>query len=258
VLLPPPKPVLPPLQAYIPTPTQAALAVSTSIASDDSGILQPPDDIRSIIDKTAMWVARNGTSFEQKVKEKQKESNQFSFLRPGNPYYAYYQQKVREIRRVEVIAEIGDKESVENAVEIKMHVKRALLGELPLEGEGESKIKSKRKSEPTKKDNLEPPPKEEWVLEKPNISALQDDIIKLSAQFVARNGRAFQTGVLEREHKNPQFGFLQQYHPLHQYFKKLVQDYTKCLLPEKATTEKLVSMMQDKQVWNHCNVRVFP
>jgi len=243
---PPPKRAIP-IPATTPTPTQAALAVSSTNTSEDVGILQPPDDIRSIIDKTAMWVARNGVSFEQKVKEKQKESNQFAFLRPGNPYYAYYQQKVREIRRVEVIAEIGDKESVENAVEIKMRVKKALLGELPLEGEGEAMTKSKKKSEPSKKDNLEPPSKEEWVLEKPNISALQDDIIKLSAQFVARNGRAFQSGLLEREHKNPQFGFLQNYHPLHQYFKKLVTDYTKCLLPEKSTIEKLSTMSHDKQ-----------
>lgn len=115
---------------------------------DDLGILQPPNEMKAIIDKTAAWVARHGNNFEQKVKEKQKDASQFSFLRPGNPYYAYYQQKVREIRRVEVIAEIGDKESVENAAEIKMQVKKTLLGEIPLESDLESmnRVKPKKKN----------------------------------------------------------------------------------------------------------------
>jgi splicing factor 3A subunit 1 len=107
--------------------------------------------------------------------------------------------------------------------------------------------KPKKRLDSAKKENLEPPPKEIWVLEKPNISALQDDIIKLSAQFVARNGRAFQSGLLEREHKNSQFGFLQPYHPLHQYFKKLVTDYTRILLPERGTVERLQELASDKQ-----------
>jgi splicing factor 3A subunit 1 len=217
-------------------------------ADDDLGILQPPPDMKAIIDKTAAWVARHGSSFEQKVKEKQKEASQFSFLRAGNPYYAYYQQKVREIRRVEVIAEVGDKESVENAAEIKMQVKKTLLGEIPLESELEqNRAKPKKRTDMIKKENLEPPPKELWVLEKPNISALQDDIIKLSAQFVARNGRPFQNGLFEREHKYSQFGFLQPYHPLHQYFKKLVADYTRILLPERGTLDRLSELASDKQ-----------
>lgn len=83
----------------------------------------------AIIDKTAVWVARNGSTFEAKVAEKQKDNPQFAFLRysftpdfcrfplnfvprPGNAYYAYYQQKVREIRREEGIATEGDTESV--------------------------------------------------------------------------------------------------------------------------------------------------
>lgn len=49
--------------------------------------------------------------------------------------------------------------------------------------------------------SLEPPPPEIWTLEKPNIAAFQDDIIKLSAQFVARNGAIFTNGLMEREQK---------------------------------------------------------
>lgn len=49
--------------------------------------------------------------------------------------------------------------------------------------------------------SIEPPPPEIWTLEKPNIAAFQDDIIKLSAQFVARNGAIFTNGLIEREQK---------------------------------------------------------
>lgn len=59
-----------------------------------------------------MWVAHNGASFEAKVAENQKNNPQFAFLRPGNGFYAYYQQKVREIRREEGIAAEGDTELV--------------------------------------------------------------------------------------------------------------------------------------------------
>lgn len=48
---------------------------------------------------------------------------------------------------------------------------------------------------------IEPPPPEIWTLEKPNIAAFQDDIIKLSAQFAARNGAIFTSGLMEREQK---------------------------------------------------------
>ena len=36
------------------------------------------------------------------------------------------------------------------------------------------------------------------------ISAFDLDVIKLTAQFVARNGKSFLTGLTSREHSNPQ------------------------------------------------------
>jgi hypothetical protein len=36
------------------------------------------------------------------------------------------------------------------------------------------------------------------------ISAFDLDVIKLTAQFVARNGKSFLTGLTSREHMNPQ------------------------------------------------------
>jgi len=51
-------------------------------------------------------------------------------------------------------------------------------------------------------------------------------VIKLTAQFTARNGRIFQNSLHARELQNPQFSFLNANHPLHTYFLRLVDSYT--------------------------------
>jgi hypothetical protein len=41
--------------------------------------------------------------------------------------------------------------------------------------------------------------------------------MRLTAQFVARNGAQFHSGLLNREFKNPQFEFLKATNPLNIY-----------------------------------------
>ena len=197
-----------------------------------------------IIDKTATFVARNGPNFEQKIL-KEKDNPKFGFLRPGNPYYAYYQQKIRDIRRVEGLTDLSDQNSLIKQAEEKLKLKRQLLGE---ENDEESAGKTKKDKKKEKQAiPLEPPPKEEWTIEPPTLSPLEVDIIKLSAQFVARNGRQFAMGLLNREMKNPQFSFLQPNHYLHTYFNKLVEGYTKVILPPRDMVDKLEISITDKQ-----------
>ena len=46
---------------------------------------------------------------------------------------------------------------------------------------------------------------EQYTIALPDgISAFDLDVIKLTAQFVARNGKSFLTGLTSREHMNPQ------------------------------------------------------
>merc|ERR1712187_877245 len=69
------------------------------------------------------------------------------------------------------------------------------------------------------------------------------DMIKLTAQFVARNGQKFLIGLTQRESRNPQFDFLKPTHALFGYFTSLVDAYTKCLMPNKDELEKLKKFM---------------
>lgn len=61
----------------------------------------------------------------------------------------------------------------------------------------------------------------------------------MTAQFVARNGRQFLTNLMNREQRNFQFDFLRPQHSLFQYFTKLLEQYTKVLIPPKDLLGKL-------------------
>ena len=62
-------------------------------------------------------------------------------------------------------------------------------------------------------------------------SSTARDIVKLTAQFVARNGAQFLDKLMVREQRNYQFDFLRKQHPLFTYFTKLVEQYSKILMP---------------------------
>lgn len=51
---------------------------------------------KDIVDKTASFVARNGPSFEERIRGNEVNNPKFNFLTPTDPYHAYYQHKVKE------------------------------------------------------------------------------------------------------------------------------------------------------------------
>lgn len=63
--------------------------------------------------------------------------------------------------------------------------------------------------------------------------------VRLTAQFVARNGRQFLTTLMNREQRNNQFDFLRPQHSLFQYFTRLLEQYTKVLIPPKDLMKRL-------------------
>ncbi|KAI8916635.1 hypothetical protein DFJ77DRAFT_439880 [Powellomyces hirtus] len=59
-----------------------------NVEGPPSGI--PPAELQSVIDKLAMFVARNGQEFEAKVKAKNRGDPRFAFLLPWNEWHGYY------------------------------------------------------------------------------------------------------------------------------------------------------------------------
>jgi len=93
----------------------------------------------------------------------------------------------------------------------------------------------------------EPPPPDQFMVEHPKMVAAVDvDFVKLTSQFVAKNGRPFLTGLQNRESRNPQFDFLKASHPLFTYFTVMVDHYSKTLAPPPGIIEKLKKIKLDE------------
>ncbi|XP_011687134.1 PREDICTED: splicing factor 3A subunit 1 [Wasmannia auropunctata] len=186
------------------------------------GIIYPPPEVRNIVDKTASFVARNGPEFESRIRQNELGNPKFNFLNFGDPYHAYYQHKVKEFKEGK-----GQEPTVGAApgktVNLTAHQKQQEI--------------LKQVEQPfVPKD---PPIEFEFIADPPSISALDLDIVKLTAQFVARNGRQFLTNLMNREQRNFQFDFLRPQHSLFQYFTKLLEQYTKVLIPPKDLLPRL-------------------
>ncbi|XP_014098731.1 splicing factor 3A subunit 1 isoform X3 [Bactrocera oleae] len=190
------------------------------------GIIYPPPEVRNIVDKTASFVARNGPEFEARIRQNELGNAKFNFLSTGDPYNAYYRHKVNEYR---------EGKDASGGPSVVTSVKQLSVTSAAQQKQQEL-LKQVAEQQFVPKD---PPSDFEFIADPPSISALDLDIVKLTAQFVARNGRQFLTNLMNREQRNFQFDFLRPQHSLFQYFTKLLEQYTKILIPPKDLLNKL-------------------
>lgn len=196
------------------------------------GLIYPPPDIRTIVDKTAAFVARNGVDFENKIREKEANNKRFNFLSPTDPYNAYYKQKVRDFQEGKV-----DSTPTVPKPQLPEAVKDAV---------------KKADFVPTK-----PPPPFEFCADPATINAYDLDLIRMTALFVARNGRQFLTQLMTREARNFQFDFLKPQHSNFTYFTKLVEQYTKVIIPPNTILEDLKKERENtRKLMEDVNYRV--
>lgn len=190
-----------------------------------SGLILPPPEIKSVIDRTAVFVARsaNPPQFEDKIREGQRSDPKFSFLNPADPYHAYYRDKMDKVLQGDMSGEaIQEKE------------------EKGTEGEA---------TEPQILDIGLEPPAPVFTLDMPNVTSIDLDIIKMTALFTARRGHSFLNSLSMREGRNYQFDFLRPHHSLFGYFNRLVEQYTKVLFPDKEMLEQLKSRTSEGARW---------
>ena len=192
------------------------------------GIIYPPPEVRSIVDKTATFVARNGPEFEDKIRQNEITNSKFNFLNANDPYHAYYQHKVKEIAEGKAPEPVNT-QAPTSANNIQSHLQKLSINQADNKSKFIEQIIIPK----------EPPPDFEFVVDAPSLSPLDIDVIKLTAQFVARNGGAFRTNLMNKEQRNPMFDFLKPQHSHFSYFTKLVEQYTKILLPPRDLLDKL-------------------
>ncbi|KAG6821160.1 hypothetical protein H0H93_005380 [Arthromyces matolae] len=188
-----------------------------------SGLILPPPDIKSVIDRTSLFVARsaNPPQFEEKIREGQRNDPKFSFLNPADPYHAYYRNRMDKINRGEIDEQTPEKEGKQNGDAQPVQV--VDIG-------------------------IEPPPPE-FSMDMPNISSIDLDIMKLTALFSACKGRSFLANLSVREGRNYQFDFLRPTHSLFGYFNRLVEQYVKILQPNAQVLETLKERTKEGARW---------
>ena len=199
--------------------------------------VEPPADLKIIIDKTAAFVARNGPEFETRIKNEQ-NNTKFTFLQPNDPFHAYYRAKVVELGGSAMLSSTAGGRSAELSAAPTVFETKKAPAITPIE-----------------------PPRLMHLGVKPiGANPLDLDVIQLTAQYVACNGRSFLTGIANRESKNPQFDFLKPTHHLFTHFlcrqrrnptifpalltdqrsrppwpqTALVDSYSKCLVPTES------------------------
>ena len=184
-------------------------------------IIIPPTEIRSVIDKTAEFVAKMGDEFEKKVIAQQGKEKKFSFLLTGSPYRKYYDNRVREILEgKQASAQVIPKALMDYKLQMQSKQDKLMIRDVP--------------------DVEYPQPNPDiFTVPCPSITSLDADIIKTTAQFVARNGEVFLRGLISRESRNPQFDFLKESNPLFAVFTNLVDAYTRCILLSQDVRAKL-------------------
>ncbi|KAI3955482.1 hypothetical protein MKW92_006774 [Papaver armeniacum] len=163
------------------------------------GIIHPPPDIRTIVDKTAHFVAKNGPDFVKKIITNNAGNAKFNFLNRSDPYNAYYHHRLSELR--ELNPQTDDSSGLETV-------------------QSADSSNDANETKPVRK-------------------------VLLTAQFVARNGKTFLTGLTSKEINNPQFNFLKPTHSMFVFFTELAYAYSKVLMPPKGLTEKLRNSLAD-------------
>ncbi|KAF4589130.1 Splicing factor 3A subunit 1 [Ophiocordyceps camponoti-floridani] len=160
-------------------------------------VVLPPREIRTVLEKTAGYVARNGAVFEDRIRDKESRNPKFSFLYPSDAYYNFYQWRLSEIK-----AGRGT------------DIAAGRAGEVP---------------KPEKPKGPPAPPELHYSAKMPRINQKDMDVLKLTAQFTAKFGRQWMTQLAQREAGNPQFQFLIPNHTFHNFFQHVVEQYSKVL-----------------------------
>eukprot|EP01135_Chromosphaera_perkinsii_P006041 Nk52_evm1s385 gene=Nk52_evmTU1s385 len=228
------------------------------LSSAGVGIIIPPPEYKAVIEKTASFVGRVGVAFEERIRANPAQSAKFNFLNAGDPYHKYYRLKVKEasgggsagsgeveganaeqratkepardITTGEQVNQSGQNDDAVKAVEEEANH----MGERKEAAE----VSIEKAQKPP---SVERPQDWEFLVNSPSMSALDMDVLKLTAEFVAKNGRQFLNQLVQKEQQNFQFDFLRPQHIWFPYFTKMVEQYTKIILHQKKMKEQVES-----------------
>lgn len=175
-------------------------------------VIIPPPGIRELALKTADYVARKPPTVEEELRKRAEISAnaKLAFVKPDDPYNAYYLWLVKQLREGKGAALLG--------------------------GSSAQTAQEKPKGPPE-------PAKFRFSARMPNISAQDLEIVKLTALYTARNGENWLKELRNKETGNVQFDFLRPTHSFFQFFRAIIDQY-KILLEEDSTIEARIEELK--------------
>ena len=222
------------------------------------GVIRPPPEIRAVADRTALYVAKNGRAFEQRILGSEKgKTPKFAFLHTTSPFHAYYEQRIQfyesggedekeekedqsEKKKEDDIKKKSSEGTEKKEKTLKASaidpVAKALLTERSkfkkIREEYEKAAESADTEGEEKKQAavpIPPPPTLHFVNIVPpaSLTIAQIETIQLVAQLTALDGKngPFLSQLTLREWNNPAFAFCQPRHGHFAYFSALVDAY---------------------------------
>ncbi|KAH8582441.1 Pre-mRNA splicing factor 2xSWAP domain [Cryptosporidium sp. chipmunk genotype I] len=217
--------------------------------SNQVGLIYPPFELRTTIDKTASFVAKNGEEFESRILS-ESGSIKFAFLNKDNPFHLYYRKRLEDFKNgvsiddsgptiPKAILDMNSRKEKQDIAEKEVLMLTSFGGNFGFMGGAVA--------EP------EEPRKDQYTVSHPLISTKDESVIKITAMYLARNGQSFLSELTSREANNPQFDFLKPGHALFGYFADLVEAYSLCLIPNKNYLREMKDESEDLQmVFRRC------
>jgi len=78
--------------------TNGEMNLDQVVKNAPEGTIIPPVGLRTVLEKTAGYVIRNGQHFEDRIREKDASNPKMSFIMEGDAYHAYYAWRKSEIK----------------------------------------------------------------------------------------------------------------------------------------------------------------
>lgn len=176
-----------------------------------------------------------GEEFEGKILANESGNAKFKFLVPGTPFHAYYKGRVAKIRKGD-----DEKEGDEKHVGLEGRDKEtataatASAASVPTSQQQQQRkfVPPSAPADNTDGSDKNPPSPELYTIHVPEgISTSDLELMKVSAQFAARNGKAFLTALASHKASEPSFAFLRPTHSLHRFFVSLTAAYARVMTP---------------------------
>ena len=211
-------------------------------AAPSSRVILPPPSTRETVDKTAKRVAEKGEKFEYGLLANRTIMTNvtFSFLKPENPYHAYYRQKVEEYKQ-----ELRDQTPVVDTTPQATQPSgtTTISSFVSPETQTHSLLCAMLNEE-------RPVPATDPL---PLIHSLDADfsptgneiclttleLMKHTAQYLVIYGEEFMHALMTHEKRNPYFDFLKDGHPRFHLFRHLFESYQRILRPSGGLVEAL-------------------